>query len=114
MYHIENGPKDDKTTNVQRRKQAEGTLNKAAFAGLELLQALSPSPFLQSRWNGGCQRGPVHTGLSNFLPLYKQTLYIFQQQKIIFKPNFFNLPTDWHNLEKINYLMNAFWLKKIY
>ena len=69
MYHIKNGPKDDKTTDVQRRKQAEGTLNKAAFAGLELLQALSPSPFLQSRRNRGCQRGQVR---SNFLPLCKQ------------------------------------------
>ena len=69
MYHIKNGPKDDKTTDVQRRKQAEGTLNKAAFTGLELLQALSPSPFLQSRRNRGCQRGQVR---SNFLPLYKQ------------------------------------------
>ena len=75
MYHIENGPKDDKTTNVQRRKQAEGTLNKAAFAGLELLQALSPSPFLQSLRNQGCQRDQVLASPIFLLPLHKQTLY---------------------------------------
>ena len=54
------------TVDVRRRKQAEGTLNKAAFAGLELLQALSPSPFLQSRRNRGCQRGQVRPSTLQF------------------------------------------------
>ena len=49
-------------------------LNKAAFAGLELLQALSPSPLSSEPAEPGMPEGPS-TGLSNFFPLYKQTLY---------------------------------------